>query len=169
MITKTESTEFLDFLRMSAVLTDFTEFRLRGTGQAGLYFATIVEIAGEQVVSELLDAFKKVEAASGSDASAMEKGIRTEIMSDEKLGVLARNVIKLWYIGTWYQLPQAWRERYGMVGDDRTFIPAPSAYVEGLLWPAIGAHPPGAKAPGYGTWTEAPVIPPGDRPVGASS
>jgi len=36
--------------------------------------------------------------------------------------------------------------------------------VEGLLWTAIGAHPAGAKAPGYGSWAEQPRIPP---PAGA--
>ncbi|MES2570213.1 MAG: hypothetical protein V4710_09195, partial [Verrucomicrobiota bacterium] len=89
----------------------------------------------------------------------LEKGMRGAILSDEKLGPIARNLIKLWYIGTWYQLPAAWRERHGMIAEDRTFIPSPSSYVEGLLWPAIGAHPPGAKAPGYGSWTTAPEIP----------
>jgi hypothetical protein len=34
-----------------------------------------------------------------------------------------------------------------------------SAYTEGLLWVAIGANPPGAKAPGYGSWARPPQIP----------
>jgi hypothetical protein len=155
MTTQINQSELQDFLELSVVLTDFTEFQLRGTGQAELYYTTAVSIVGPAVFSELLAAFAKQERAP----ERLERGMRTEILSDEKLGPLARNIIKLWYIGTWYQLPGSWHERFGRAGEDRTFIPAPSAYVEGLLWSAIGAHPPGAKAPGYGTWTEAPVIP----------
>ena len=33
-----------------------------------------------------------------------------------------------------------------------------ASYQEGLLWPAIGANPPGAKAPGYGSWAQPPRI-----------
>lgn len=161
MTTNIDPTEFEDFLQLSAVLTDFSEYHLLGTGQAELYYSTAVGIAGKGVVSELFQAFRRVESEAKGDPSALETGLRTAILSDEKLGPVARNLIKLWYIGTWYQLPGAWHERFGLAGDDKTFIPSPSSYVEGLLWTAIGAHPPGAKAPGYGTWTGPPVIPPG--------
>ena len=33
-----------------------------------------------------------------------------------------------------------------------------ASYQEGLLWRAIGANPPGAKAPGYGSWAKPPRI-----------
>lgn len=161
MTTNIDPIEFEDFLQLSAVLTDFTEFQLLGTGQAELYYATMTGIAGKCVVTELFQEFRRVESEAKGDPSALETGLRTAILSDEKLGPVARNLIKLWYIGTWYQLPGAWHERFGLAGDDKTFIPSPSSYVEGLLWTAIGAHPPGAKAPGYGTWTGPPVIPPG--------
>jgi len=35
---------------------------------------------------------------------------------------------------------------------------SPASYTEGLLWPTIGANPPGAKAPGFGTWAYPPVL-----------
>lgn len=159
MTTPIDPIEFQDFLQLSAVLTDFSEYHLLGTGQAELYYATAVSIAGRSVISDLLQAFRQVQSDAGSDAGKLEKSLRSAILSDEKLGPVARNLIKLWYIGTWYQLPRAWHERFGLAGDDKTFIPSPSSYVEGLLWTAIGAHPPGAKAPGYGTWTGPPVIP----------
>lgn len=151
--------EFEDFLQFSAVLTDFSEFQLLGTGQAELYFSTVVRIAGKSVVSDMLQAFRRIESDAKGDPAQLETRLRAAIFSDERLGPVARNLIKLWYIGTWYQLPGAWHERFGLAGDDKTFIPSPSSYVEGLLWTAIGAHPPGAKAPGYATWTGPPVIP----------
>lgn len=159
MTTNIDRIEIEDFLRLSAVLTDFSEFHLLGTGQAELYYSTAVGSAGKCVISEFLKVFRQVESDAGGDSGKLDKGLRSAILSDEKLGPVARNLIKLWYIGTWYQLPGAWHERFGLAGDDKTFIPSPSSYVEGLLWTAIGAHPPGAKAPGYGTWTEPPVIP----------
>ena len=159
MSTPIDPTEFEGFLQLSTVLTDFSEFHLLGTGQAELYYSTAVSIAGKSVMSELLQTFRQVQSDASGDAAKLETGLRSAILSDEKLGPVARNLIKLWYIGTWYQLPGSWHERFGLAGDDKTFIPSPSSYVEGLLWTAIGAHPPGAKAPGYGTWTGPPVIP----------
>jgi len=148
-----------EFLKFSTVVTAFTEFQLLGTGQADLYYATVTGIVGEQTMGELLQAFRSVQGEAHHDPALFDKKLRAEILSDEKLGPIARNIIKLWYVGTWYQLPQAWRESFGAMDGDKDFIPSPTSYVEGLLWPAIGAHPPGAKAPGYGTWGDPPQIP----------
>ncbi len=164
MTTGIDPMRLQEFLKLSSVLTDFSEFQLRGTGQADLYYTTTTEIVGEGVMGELLEAFGKVQReAQGGDRTLFDEKMRVFILSDEKLGPIARNLIKLWYVGTWYQLPTSWSERFGVAGKDRTFIPSPQSYVEGLLWTAIGAHPPGAKAPGYGTWTEAPLIPEAER------
>jgi hypothetical protein len=85
--------------------------------------------------------------------------LRREIFGNQMLGPIARNIIKLWYVGIWYQLPRVWAEAHGSRPADVTRTVSPEAYVEGLLWPAIGAHPPGAKAPGYGSWASPPEIP----------
>ena len=154
---------FQEFLKLSSVITDFSEFQLRGTGQAELYYTTTTEIVGEGVMGELLEAFQTVDKEAESNPKHVDNKMRIFIFSDEKLGPIARNLMKLWYIGKWYELPGSWHERFGVGGKDRTFVPSPQSYVEGLLWTAIGAHPPGAKAPGYGTWTEPPLIPEADR------
>lgn len=141
-----------DFLALSAELTGFTRYDLAGTGQAQLYLQTMREIVGEKNVKELLNAFR------GIDPNAMERGLRVTILSDEKLGPIARNVIKMWYVGSWYELPGEWRERFGENDKDRTFVVSPASYVEGLMWPAIGANPSGAKPLGYGSWALPPKI-----------
>jgi hypothetical protein len=82
----------------------------------------------------------------------------TQILASEKFGPIARNIIKVWYIATWYTLPQSWRDIYGTKEKDGTFIISPHAYPEGLLWTAIGVNPPGAKGQGYGTWSEPPLV-----------
>lgn len=141
------------FLDLSAALTGFAPVRLRGTGQAEAYLATLTDVAGAATVDALLDAWR--EAAK---APEVERALRLRILSDDRLGPLARNVIKMWFVGTWYALPADWREAYATTDRDRTFVVSPEAYTEGLLWPAIGANPSGAKPLGYGMWATPPRI-----------
>jgi hypothetical protein len=174
------------FVAFSETATGFSAVDLHGTGQAATYLATVRQQAGDGIVRELLE---------GSEPGPPGG----EVFGDAKLGPLARNIIKLWYSGVWYQLPPEWAARYGapvqgvpaqrLPGERRTpehgaaghalaattgpleqqgrqrtpariasFVVCPAAYTEGLLWRAIGAHPAGAKAPGYGSWAAPPVI-----------
>ena len=161
--TLTTQDQLARFLAFSAEVTAFSVFQLRGTGQAESYFATVKDVVGESTLTELLDAYGAVAPADRSDAAASERRsqrLRQSIFDHGKLGPIARNVIKLWYIGTWFELPSAWARSYGPLPKNLTFVVSPSSYVEGLLWPAIGAHPAGAKAQGFGSWAEPPKIPP---------
>lgn len=148
------------FYELSVTLTGFSQFHLQGTGQGELYFKTIHEVIGPNILIDLLKLFHEIdEAAKNSqDNSIFTKRLRLEILGSEELGPIARNIIKLWYVATWYELPKAWREMYGTKTQDRTFIPSSTAYPEGLLWPAIGVNPPGAKSPGYASWSEKPSV-----------
>jgi hypothetical protein len=140
---------FLDF---SVEFTCFTRFELLATGQAQTYLDTAHDIVGP-ILDELLAAH----AALPKVGRVVT--IRRTILGDEKLGPVARAITKLWYIGIWYELPPSWTETYGARSKNTSFMVTPSAYAEGLLWRAIGAHAPGAKAPGYGSWKDPPVIP----------
>ena len=149
------------FLRLSSALTGFTPFSLRSTGQAEAYLATLRDVVGEATLGELLDAFGGVAGEAGGDdrdEAAFERGLRREVLSHDKLGPVARHLIKLWYVGTWYELPREWQEAYGTGEGDRTFVVSPEAYTEGLLWPAVGANPSGAKPHGYGMWATKPHL-----------
>jgi hypothetical protein len=148
------------FLAFSAEVTAFTVFELRGTGQAEAYLKTVDDVVGAVLLNELLAAYGEVLcAAEGQRRSVRNALLRRQVFGSEKLGPVARNIVKLWYVGVWYELPTAWTEAYGPAPKDVTFVVSPSAYVEGLLWTAIGAHPAGAKAPGYGSWASPPRIP----------
>jgi hypothetical protein len=146
------------FLAFSAEVTAFTVFDLQGTGQAEAYLQTADASVGAAVVDELFAAYRRAENVLAD--GAREAYLRREIFGNEKLGPIARNIIKMWYSGVWYELPTAWTEAYGPAPKDVTFVVSASSYVEGLLWTAIGAHPAGAKAPGYGSWADPPNIPP---------
>lgn len=131
------------FLELSAALTGFSKFELQGTGQADLYYATVEQKIDPQVFQELLQTFHDL------DQSNLETGLSSDILESEKFGAIARNIVKLWYVATWYPLPPS---------QEKAFIVSPQAYPEGLLWSAIGVNPPAAKAPGYGTWAEEPTV-----------
>ena len=146
---------FLDF---SSVATAFTVFELRGTGAAADYLATVDRVVGTAVTDQLLDSYDRVTAEAGTAWESAQDTFRREILSDPLLGPVARNVVKMWYVGTWYSLPPAGAEAYGARSADVTFTVSATAYTEGLLWPAIGASPPGAKPPGFGSWTGPPRI-----------
>jgi hypothetical protein len=146
------------FLALSAALTGFPPYELRGTGQAESYLSTLDRLVGTHIVDEALAAFTGVARDTGTDAAALARGLRRQVFSDEKLGPVARRLVKLWYVGTWYELPHDWQESFGENDLDRTFVVSAGSYTEGLLWPAIGANPPGAKPPGYGTWADPPRI-----------
>jgi hypothetical protein len=153
------STARLDrFLDFSSVATAFTVFELRGTGVAADYLAAVDRVVGTAVTDQLLDSYDRIRAEAATASRSTEDAFRHEILSDPLLGPVARNVVKMWYVGTWYALPSAWTEAYGARPDDVTFTVSATAYTEGLLWPAIGANPPGAKPPGFGSWAGPPRI-----------
>jgi hypothetical protein len=151
------------FLLLSVDLTAFEQTDLLGTGLAHEYLAKARAACGDEVVTALLDAHRAARADAAGDAgnhdrALLDRALRHRIFSDDRLGPVARNVIKLWYAGMWYGLPPEWTDRYGAQTSAETSTVTAASYQEGLLWRAIGANPPGAKAPGYGFWAQPPRI-----------
>lgn len=130
--------DFDDFMGLSVALTGFNRVELEGTGVGDQYFGKAVAEAGASTMDELLAAWRKA-ARSGSP----DEGVRRLILSSPSLGPLARNVIKMWYLGVWE--------------DGSNEIPVSAeAYTQGLVWDAIGAHTQGAKQQGFGAWALEP-------------
>lgn len=142
------------FCDLSAALTGFDASHVIGTGNAETYWDLLVERTGKENAAALLDAWKGTVEAAEDPARAM----RLAILGDARLGPMARNVIRLWYVGTWKQMPSHWRETFAPGLPDTDVIPGSGAYTEGLLWPAIGANPPGAKPFGYAGWSQPPRV-----------
>ena len=80
-----------------------------------------------------------------------------ELLDDAKLGPVARNLILLWYCGTWTALPDEWRAAYGTSPLDTTRVESAEAYLAGLQWVVAGAHPAGARQQGFGAWSTEPA------------
>lgn len=154
----TATDRLAQFVALSTELTAFTAFELHGTGQAPAYLSTVDEVVGEQLVDDLVALYTQIRDEA-PEADAFARRLRADVLSDERLGPVARNIIKLWYVGIWYELPRAWREAFGARENGASFTVSATSYTEGLLWPAIGASPPGAKPPGYGSWADPPRIP----------
>lgn len=147
-----------DFLSLSVDLTAFDKTDLLGTGLAGEYLAKIRAACRDEVIASLLAAHKAARDEAAGDPGRLDRALRHRIFSDDCLGPVARNVIKLWYAGMWYGLPPEWTDAYGAQAAAETSTVTAASYQEGLLWRAIGANPPGAKAPGYGSWAAPPRI-----------
>lgn len=146
------------FLRLSAEVTGYSRTDLLGTGVGHLYLETFSEIVGDDILNELLTRSNQI-WKSHKDEAKKEEAIRHTLLSNDKFGPLVRNLIKLWYMGQWDELPADWRERYGTSINDVNKIISGDSFKEGLMWDAIGAHPPAAKQPGFGTWSSPPAPP----------
>lgn len=144
-----------DFLNFSAEITAFSLVELYGTGQAEAYFQAVVGVVGQDLLERLLAEYAKV--PQQDDHYTREELLSRAIFGDPHWGPIARNIIKLWYFGVWTQLPKSWSQSFGALEKDVNFVVNTSSYAEGLLWKAIDANPPGAKAPGYGSWANAPI------------
>lgn len=144
------------FYRLSSELTGFDEVQLRGTGCGETYLQTLQAILPPGLTEALLQAFRRVLV---DYPERIAFGLRILILGDPQLGPVARNLICLWYSGTWYMLPEAWRTSYGASPEDVDHVVSAEAYRQGLMWLTIGAHAQGAKQQGYGSWRFAPEYP----------
>lgn len=140
------------FLQLSVILTGFDEDFLRGTGMLQTYYDELLRIIGAREAGELFGAFDRV--ADGDDTQ-----LRKVVLNNHRYGPIARNVMTMWYLGMWTQLPRKWRDKYGATSDDTDHVVSAAAYRESLVWPAAGTHPMSAKAPGFGTWAKASATP----------
>lgn len=142
------------FLSMSSHLSGFTKTELSGTGMLEPYYDEVNLIIGEREMGQLLSAYYDIEESS--DTNNLHNEIQNKIMDNDHYGPVAKNIIRLWYLGEWKQLPNEWRDTYGATSFDTDHIVSPQAYQEGLVWIAAGAHPMGAKQQGFGAWANDP-------------
>lgn len=128
------------FMTISAPLTGFTENELQSTGLAETYYKHILDKIEKATFIEFLNTSKHV-IENSSTPEQLIQAISDEILSDSSsTKKIAQDVITLWYLGTWE----------GAYVNDLS-------YKEGLVWNIMQAHPPGAKQPGFKSWSIKPV------------
>ena len=145
------------FYKLSEILTGYDLVVLYGTGQGDFYFTSIQDILGEELVTGLLNefelAFNKLPSKS---ARTLEDMIKNGLFVDDKWCAVCKNIIKMWYMGNWYQMPKQWRQNYVSSIKDTDKVLSTNSYIQGLVWKAMGRHPKSAKQPGYATWSFPP-------------
>ena len=149
-------TKLAQFIQFSSVITHFNELAIKGTGQSEVYFSLLEKMIGTRNFNALLDCFSTL-AKQTSKLDKLETSISQIMLTDPLYGPLTLNLVQLWYAGSWQQLPDDWRNRYGQSSLDTDHVVSPEAYTEGLVWPAMETHPQGAKQPGFGTWQFPPI------------
>jgi hypothetical protein len=156
--------ERVTFLDLSAALTGFHRTVLEGTGVVDAHCTLVREIVGADFFGSVMNA---ASAALGRrTVAARDRAIRTELVEHQAFGPLVSSLIALWYLGQWTALPDDWFAQQNLAPSpsNTTHVP-PGAYVEALAYRAAGAHPPGARPPGHGSWSIPPLSPdwPQDR------
>lgn len=139
------------FLDLSVLLTGFGRLELLGAGTAEGLLRALDAVLPARAVDELLAAYPLL--PTGAER---EEAVRATIMDDPKLGPVAENLIRMWYCGTWSRLPDTWRAAYGASPLDIDRVLSVEAYQAALQWVVAGAHPPGARQQGFGSWAEPP-------------
>ena len=145
------------FLRISSVLTGFSILELESTGMADLYYETVIRKLREQgksrkskqkIVLELYDYFLIVFSNEVTeDFEIALDQIPESIIKLIFAHPISKKIIKLWYTGSWYP-----EENNIYVHE----VISAESYQEGLVWKVAQAHPPGAKHPGFASWSFKP-------------
>lgn len=142
------------FLAMSEELCGIPIFYLSGTGYATTYWDLLSNMVGPELIDRLLASYAQLPTCCQRDREA---AISTDLVSHDEFGPVVGNIIKLWYLATWFELPAEWHRNHQKLANDKTFLPSPWAYPESLLGPAVGAHPAGAKPTGHQSWVSPPI------------
>lgn len=146
-----------EFVAFSAALTGFDAAELWGTGMVPTYYQLLPTIIGDDLFGGLMTRWRYTDERGAGDPPLLEQLIREQVFEDPDYGPVVQSLTALWYTGQWNQLPADWRNRNGAYANDTTYIISPAAYVNGLVWKALGTHAPAAQQPGYGSWALPPI------------
>ena len=155
------------FLAFSAAVTAFTRLRAaRAPDRPRTYLATVADVVGDDVLDELLD---DLDARARRVARRTTAGLagpaapRSSATSARPGRPQHRSSSGTSASGT--SCRRSGRTRTARCEKDVTFTVSAAAYTEGLLWPAIGANPPGRQgARATASWAGPPRIPAALRP-----
>ena len=75
--------------------------------------------------------------------------------SADDIKFLARSIVLLWYLGSWYQP----NDLKNQVASPKEKVVSPKAYTQGLVWRIAGAHPMGYSNLQFGYWSRDPHDP----------
>jgi hypothetical protein len=85
---------------------------------------------------------------------------------NDDIKFLARSIVLLWYLGSWYE-PKDLRTQATAAKPDRisSEVVSPKAYTQGMVWQIAGAHPMGYSNLQFGYWSRNPRDPNDQTPL----
>ena len=137
---------YLDqFLALSAALLDVDVLVLKPRNTpldiAEQYLYTLLDSVPSETVHGLFAAF-----VAGSETVGPHEAAG-QILGDSDLGPVARSVMKLWLLSTWYDPGKP---------NQPVRVVSSQAYKEGLVWKFMQSHPIGYSMWKFGYWAENP-------------
>jgi hypothetical protein len=96
-----------------------------------------------QTIDSLLETNEQRAGTTGPD-HAVEF-----ILADKNFGPIARSILKLWLLGTWYDPENPDNPR-------DPFVVSAQAYKESLVWKVMQSHPMGYSMFSFGYWAKEP-------------
>ena len=128
------------FLEISVLLTGFNKAELYATGMFDTYYHALQANTGQANFAYFFEEVEKILLENDNEPEKINQAITSRLMQPSSYNGLAGSIITMWYTGNW--------------GND---VIDGQAYVQGLVWDAAQTHPPGAKQPGFGSWSMPPL------------
>lgn len=139
------------FIKVSSLLTGFTERTLTFALQTADYYTEFVKMQVGPTLDDLLNLYSSLEAAGKSPGE-----ICSEILggnASNEIADIARALMFFWYTGQiqdMHQKVEPPKERDWV-------IPNGNIYAQSLSWRAIQAHASGVSNQKFGYWAEEPA------------
>jgi hypothetical protein len=142
---------FNNFVGLSVILTGYSQDQLAPQidpiGLASEYLTWMEQHADQTAFLKTLSTYQNI--AAQFPAAEQPAQVQQQILSDPAMGNIARRMIRLWYLSTWYTT-----EPPDPNGDGQ--VVSMNAYTMGLAWDAAQAHPMGYSELHFGYWAVAP-------------
>jgi hypothetical protein len=126
------------FLEISVLLTGFNQAELHATGMLDTYYDALQANTAQDNFTYFFEEVGTI--LQEKNIAKLDKAITSYLMQPSAYDGRAASIITMWYTGNW-----------------GTEVITGQAYVQGLVWDAAQTHPPGAKQPGFGSWSMPPL------------
>jgi hypothetical protein len=148
--TRFQADRLQNFVAMSTVLTGFQSSviapSLDPIDLKQLYLDTADKEAGAALVDQLLAQFLSLQGQPAQTIANTLLG--TADPNPAQTALLARSLLKLWYLGSWFPPTNPASGQGNVV--------SANAYIGGLAWRAAQAHPMGYSQMTFGYWASPP-------------
>jgi hypothetical protein len=149
------------FLGFCAEITGYSAIELEGTGLTDQFQSLLEWFIGRVVADQFYQAAEAV--LQERDPQGRTQKIDSLILSSAVLWPVTSNLVALWYLGTWNHLPAEWYSLANLPIPTQynlkvPYQPSAQAYIEQLSYRTAGAHTPGAKPTGFGSWAVPPAF-----------